>query len=122
MVTSAISPPPSSCPAMPSPVFPWFPTFLVSPPLWYGTFYPNSTLGELARPCATQRVVFLHPEHALYRDLDPLPRYLPGLDGSDDSVVGVGLLLRRAGDEEQVRTSLDRLDRRPCRRPAACRP
>src|SRR5918994_3913141 len=102
MVTSAISPPPSSCPAMPSPGFPWFPTFLVSPPLWYGTFYPNSTLGELARHCATQQVVFLHPEHALYGGLHPLARYLPGLDGLHHGVVGVGLPLRRAGDEERV--------------------
>src|ERR687898_3549528 len=118
MVTSAISPPPSSCPAMPSPGFPWFPTCLVSPPLWYGTFYPNSTLGELARPCATQRVVFLHPEHALDGGLDPLPRYLPGLHGLHHGVVRVGLLLRRARDEEQVRPGLDRLDRRPRGRPA----
>src|SRR5215211_1167147 len=53
-----------------------------------------------ARPA--QVVLLLDREHPTHRLPDAAPRYLPRLNGMDHGIIGVGLLLRRAGDYEQV--------------------
>src|SRR5215210_4063951 len=50
---------------------------LSSPPLRFGTFYPNSRLGTLMFLGPEQREILLHPEHPLDGGLHPLARYLP---------------------------------------------
>ena len=81
----------------------------VRPPYGPKTFYPNFRSATLYRASAW----YFSLHYPLDRGSDLSLRYLSGLHGRYHGIVRIGLLLRRAGDDEQVRPGLHGLHRRP---------
>src|SRR4028118_1955007 len=91
MVTSAMTSPPSDSE---NALFPGAPSALGRCPAISGRILP-------AASAPRETVRFLYLDQTPHGGPYPRLGYSPGLDGRDNRVVGVGLLLRRARDYEQ---------------------